>query len=227
MFLPCSQVDNNAECATIAFDNKIFFQAEEGTNGLELWKSDGTADGTVMVKDIRDGSTDSRPVRVSYICTPSPPPRSRVHPSPRPSPAPSSPRPCLRPGRAPPSLPALTRTLRSPAPVPALTRTLRSPPPCAHRVAPAQEKFVIFGNELFFSAYDGTNRGLWKASPQGEICTFSCRRCRCRCSTLNGPLSSLPSADRWHGRRHDLREGCRVYGTAGRLRRQALLRGGW
>jgi ELWxxDGT repeat protein len=29
-----------------------FFTATDGTNGYELWKSDGTADGTVMVKDI-------------------------------------------------------------------------------------------------------------------------------------------------------------------------------
>ena len=31
-------------------------QANDGTNGNELWKSDGTASGTVMVKDINSGS---------------------------------------------------------------------------------------------------------------------------------------------------------------------------
>ena len=40
-----------------AFGNTIYFQAIDGTNGYELWKSDGTANlGTVMVKDIKSGS---------------------------------------------------------------------------------------------------------------------------------------------------------------------------
>jgi ELWxxDGT repeat protein len=41
----------------------LFFVADDGVNGRELWRSDGTADGTVLVKDIlpgRDGSLDLR-----------------------------------------------------------------------------------------------------------------------------------------------------------------------
>ncbi len=34
----------------------LFFAANDGTNGIELWKSDGTADGTTLVKDINPGS---------------------------------------------------------------------------------------------------------------------------------------------------------------------------
>ncbi len=37
----------------------LFFTADNGVNGLELWKSDGTAAGTVLVRDIRAGSSSS------------------------------------------------------------------------------------------------------------------------------------------------------------------------
>ena len=36
--------------------NTLYFRASDGTNGIELWKSDGTASGTVMVQDINSGS---------------------------------------------------------------------------------------------------------------------------------------------------------------------------
>ena len=35
-----------------AVGDTLFFQANDGDNGTELWKSDGTSSGTVMVKDI-------------------------------------------------------------------------------------------------------------------------------------------------------------------------------
>ena len=39
--------------------NTLYFVANDGTNGEELWKSDGTASGTMMVKDISSGSSQS------------------------------------------------------------------------------------------------------------------------------------------------------------------------
>ena len=40
-----------------AVGNTLYFRANDGTNGQELWKSDGTASGTVMVKDINSGGS--------------------------------------------------------------------------------------------------------------------------------------------------------------------------
>ena len=46
---------------TAALDGTLFFIADDGASGSELWKSDGTADGTVLVKDIAPGGGGSDP----------------------------------------------------------------------------------------------------------------------------------------------------------------------
>ncbi|MBR8826407.1 MAG: VCBS repeat-containing protein [Gomphosphaeria aponina SAG 52.96 = DSM 107014] len=48
-------------------NNIIYFQANNGINGIELWKSDGSAAGTVVVKDIRDGSKSSKPANLTKL----------------------------------------------------------------------------------------------------------------------------------------------------------------
>ena len=50
-----------AGSAVAVVGNTLYFQASDNINGFELWKSDGTASGTVMVKDIMSGSQGSYP----------------------------------------------------------------------------------------------------------------------------------------------------------------------
>lgn len=45
----------------VAMGNQLFFAADDGINGTELWASDGTAAGTRMVKDIIPGVNGSNP----------------------------------------------------------------------------------------------------------------------------------------------------------------------
>ena len=47
--------------------NNMFFVADNGINGFELWKSDGTISGTAMVKDINNGSGYNPPWQLTVL----------------------------------------------------------------------------------------------------------------------------------------------------------------
>jgi RHS repeat-associated protein len=52
-----------------AVGTTLYFTADNGVNGRELWKSDGTAEGTVLVKDISPGSVRSTPSHLTAVGT--------------------------------------------------------------------------------------------------------------------------------------------------------------
>jgi ELWxxDGT repeat protein len=45
----------------------LYFRANDGKHGYELWKSDGTAKGTTLVKDVRSGSANSYPTNLTNL----------------------------------------------------------------------------------------------------------------------------------------------------------------
>jgi trimeric autotransporter adhesin len=58
-----NSIDNSFQIKKTFFANNgtVYFSANNGTNGFELWKSDGTEVGTVMVADINPGAGSSTP----------------------------------------------------------------------------------------------------------------------------------------------------------------------
>ncbi len=51
----------------VEFNNEVFFVANDGRTGSELWKSDGTSGGTVLVADINPGPSGSLPANLTVF----------------------------------------------------------------------------------------------------------------------------------------------------------------
>ncbi len=49
-------IQNWDENFFVLLGNQFIFSANDGTNGVELWRSDGTASGTVLIKDLATGT---------------------------------------------------------------------------------------------------------------------------------------------------------------------------
>jgi ELWxxDGT repeat protein len=51
----------------LAYNGGIYFVANDGQHGPELWKSDGTSSGTTLVNDINVGARGSQPVSMTLV----------------------------------------------------------------------------------------------------------------------------------------------------------------
>jgi ELWxxDGT repeat protein len=47
--------------------SSVYFVADDGTSGAELWRTNGTEGGTVLIKDIRAGATGSEPDQLTNV----------------------------------------------------------------------------------------------------------------------------------------------------------------
>lgn len=67
-----SSIADHAPAYLTVVGNKLFFVADDGVKGRELWRSDGTSGGTVLVKDINTqtsstGTQDSEPTDLHHV----------------------------------------------------------------------------------------------------------------------------------------------------------------
>ena len=62
-----SVLNSNAPTCITPLGSSVLYAATESTHGNELWRSDGTLAGTVLVKDINSGTSDSSPASLKCM----------------------------------------------------------------------------------------------------------------------------------------------------------------
>jgi ELWxxDGT repeat protein len=58
---------SSSPSGTVAIGSTAYFAADDGAHGVELWKSNGTTSGTVLVKDINPGGAGSYPTQLTNV----------------------------------------------------------------------------------------------------------------------------------------------------------------
>ena len=62
-----NETGNSSPGNLVDVDGTLFFTANDGINGRELWKTDGTLDGTVLIKDIQSGASNANISNISNV----------------------------------------------------------------------------------------------------------------------------------------------------------------
>ena len=60
-------IPDSSPASFVQFGNHLYFASDDGVNGRELWRSDGTTAGTVMVADINPGPDHSSPTGFAVL----------------------------------------------------------------------------------------------------------------------------------------------------------------